>query len=223
MDERRLLLVAGICNSASELLVELEIDEAAGTAAEVAAVDRDVPRLLCCASRPAGGVLLQQHSGSLLLYSAGGVLAPLPPAAGLPSGCPQMAAVPAEGAGTASAAAVGLTPRGQLYWGSRMLAADATSFAVRGRACFEGQVRGGVVGWECVDGAGRWAGGWVWRLLARLQGVEPHVHKLSSLQAHCAALLWAKKQQRNYFVVSFSRCAHEPLPTLCLLPCPTLP
>lgn len=136
MSESRLLLVASISSAASALLVELEIAAAAGRATEVAAVDRDVPGLLCCASCPAGGALLQQHNGSLLLYSPGGQLAPLPPAAGFPTACPLMAAVPAEAAaeGPAAAAALGLSPRGQLFWGARQLAADVTSFAVSGRA-----------------------------------------------------------------------------------------
>lgn len=152
--EGRLLLVVGISSSGSELLVELEVDAAAGTAVEVAAIDSGVPPLLCCTSRPgpAGGVLLQQHSGRLLLYSAGGVLQPLPAAAGFPCGCQQMAATPAaaagleqEGLGPAAPAAFGLNARGQLYWGSRQLAADVTSFVASGRVVW-GQ-RGLLGGW----------------------------------------------------------------------------
>ncbi|KAL4420046.1 hypothetical protein ABPG77_007485 [Micractinium sp. CCAP 211/92] len=133
VSERRLLVVASISSSASALLVELEVDVAASRATEVAAVDRDVPRLLCCASRPAGGALLQQHGGGLLLYSPGGQLARLPPSAGFPTACPHMVAMPAEAAanGPAAAAALGLSPRGQLFWGTRQLASDVTSFALR--------------------------------------------------------------------------------------------
>ena len=137
--DNRLLLVAGIASSASALLVELAVDEAAGTATEVAALDSAVPPVLACAQRhgPHGGVLLQQHSGRLLLYRAGGALQELPPAAGFPCACLHMAATPAaveEAAGhgaLAAPAAFGLSARGQLYWGSRQLAADVTSFAVR--------------------------------------------------------------------------------------------
>ncbi len=134
VSERRLLVVASISSSASALLVELEVDVAASRATEVVAVDRDVPRLLCCASRPAGGALLQQHGGGLLLYSPGGQLARLPPSAGFPTACPHMVAMPAEAAanGPAAAAALGLSPRGQLFWGTRKLASDVTSFAVSG-------------------------------------------------------------------------------------------
>lgn len=136
--EGRLLLVAGIDSSNSELLVELAVDAAAGTAREVAAIDSGVPPVLCCSSRPAPGcgALLQQPSGALLQYTPGGTLATLPAAAGFPSGCQQMAATPpAAAAGEADGAApaaFGLSSRGQLYWGGRQLAADVTSFAVRG-------------------------------------------------------------------------------------------
>ena len=138
VDERRLLVLSGIASSSSGLLVELEIDEAAGTATEVAAVDRHVPPVLCAASRPAGGVLLQLRSGALLLYSAGGGMEALPASAGFSQPCPQMAATPGEAAGgdggaAGGPAAIGLSAGGQLYWGARQLAAGVTSFAVRGR------------------------------------------------------------------------------------------
>ena len=138
VDDTRLLLVVSIGSSDSELLVELAVDATAGSAAEVAALSRGVLPLICCCSRPDGGVLLQQHSGALLLYSAGGLLQPLPAAASFPGGCQQMAALPTAavvpwGAAADPAAAVvafGLNARGQLYWGARQLAADVTSFAV---------------------------------------------------------------------------------------------
>ena len=138
MAEGRLLLVAGIDSSASELLVELAVDAAAGTAREVAAIDSGVPPVLGCCPRPGpgGGALLQQPSGALLLYTPGGTLRTLPTAAGFPCGCQQMAATPpaapADEAGASAPAAFGLSGRGQLYWGGRQLAADVTSFAVRG-------------------------------------------------------------------------------------------
>lgn len=138
--EGRLLLVAGIDSSASQLLVELAVDAVAGIAREVATIDSGVPPVLCCCSRPgpAGGALLQQPSGALLLYTPGGTLRTLPAVAGFPCGCQQMAATPpaaaADEVGTSAPAAFGLSGRGQLYWGSRQLAADVTSFAVR-RAC----------------------------------------------------------------------------------------
>ncbi len=137
--EDRLLLVAGIDNSSSELLVELAVDSAAGMAREVAAMDSGVPPLLACCSRPGpgGGALLQQHSGALLMYTPGGTLRTLPAAAGFPCGCQQMAATPpavVEQADGTAPAAFGLSGRGQLYWGSRQLATDVTSFAVRAAA-----------------------------------------------------------------------------------------
>lgn len=133
--EDRLLLVAGIDSSSSELLVELAIDALAGTAREVAAIDSGVPELLAVCSRPGpgGGALLQEHSGALLLYTPGGTLRTLP-AVGFPCGCQQMAATPpaaAEQADSTGPAAFGLSARGQLYWGGRQLASDVTSFAVR--------------------------------------------------------------------------------------------
>jgi hypothetical protein len=137
VDDIRLLLVVSIGSSDSELLVEVAVDAAAGTAAEVAAISRGVPPLICCCSRPDGGVLLQQHSGTLSLYSAGGLLQPLPAAASFPGACQQMAALPAAAVAPSAAAdpamavvAFGLNARGQLYWGARQLAADVTSFAV---------------------------------------------------------------------------------------------
>lgn len=136
--EARLLLVAGVDSSDSQLLVELAVDAATGSAREVAAIDSGVPPLLGCAPRPgpAGGALLQQQGGRLLRYSPGGPLEELPHAAGFPCACPRMAAVPAEAAdeegpaSVSSAVAFGLSASGQLYLGGRQLAADVTSFAV---------------------------------------------------------------------------------------------
>jgi hypothetical protein len=143
---QRLLLVLSVTGSPSALLVELEIDEAAGTATEVAAISQDVPPLLSCCAVPGdsgadGGVVLQEASGKVLMYLPGGTLQPLPAAAGLPCACPQMAALPAsalQAPGAANGgslregvAVLGLSARGQLYCGARQLAADVTSFAVR--------------------------------------------------------------------------------------------
>ena len=157
--ETRLLLVAGIDNSSSELLVELAVDEAAGTAVEVAAIDSGVPQLLACCSQPggSGGALLQQHSGALLLYTPGGTLRTLPAPAGFPCGCQQMAATPpaaAEQADSGALAAFGLSARGQLYWGSRQLAAEVTSFAVSALVCLAD---------PC---------GWCWAIVCRKQRRE---------------------------------------------------
>lgn len=144
VDAERLLLVVCIGSSSSALLVELAVDGGAGAAREMAAVSSGVPRLLACCSRPppGSGVLLQQHGGTLLAYSAGGLLQPLPAAASFPCGCSQMVAVPAEAAAPAdgapaaksAAAAFGLSSRGQLYLGARQLATGVTSFAVRAPA-----------------------------------------------------------------------------------------
>ncbi|KAL4852847.1 Elongator complex protein 1 [Chlorella vulgaris] len=129
----RLLLAMCIAGSSSELLVEVEVDAEAGTAAEVAAVSFGVPPLLCCCACPGsrGGVLLQLHSGELMLYSPGGQLQPLHSADCFPRGCQQMAALPPALLAAMGSPAVGLNANGQLYWGSRLLASEVTSFAVR--------------------------------------------------------------------------------------------
>lgn len=134
----RLLLAMCIAGSSSELLVEVEVDAEAGTAAEVAAVSFGVPPLLCCCACPGsrGGVLLQLHSGELMLYSLGGQLQPLHSADCFPRGCQQMAALPPASLAATGSPAVGLNANGQLYWGSRLLASEVTSFAVRsGQSC----------------------------------------------------------------------------------------
>jgi hypothetical protein len=140
--EGRLLLAAAVGNSPSALLVELAVDAAAGSATEVAAIDAGVPPLLAVVPCHGGGVLLQAADGELLAYTPGGELTALPRAAGFPTGCPQMAALPPGGGGQGAgqgqqgAPAVGLSPRGELFWGGRQLAADVTSFAVRRRSSF---------------------------------------------------------------------------------------
>jgi hypothetical protein len=78
-------------------------------------------------------VLLQLHSGELMLYSPGGQLQPLHSADCFPRGCQQMAALPPASLAATGSPAVGLNANGQLYWGSRLLASEVTSFAVRNR------------------------------------------------------------------------------------------
>jgi hypothetical protein len=79
-----------------------------------------------------GGALLQLHNGRLLRYEPGGQLVPLPPNAYFPVPCPCMRVLPAGSAVAGAAPAVGVARGGGLFWGTQLVAQDATSVALRG-------------------------------------------------------------------------------------------
>ena len=140
-------------SSSRDVLLELVVGAgSAGSATEVATLPSPAaaPLLLAC-SLPGGGALVQASGGALWRYLAGGRMEAVPLQGCFPVSCPRMAAVPDEPpaasaaadasgapalravlAGAAPGPAIGLATTGQLFWGSRLLASDATSFVLRG-------------------------------------------------------------------------------------------
>lgn len=68
--------------------------------------------------------------------------------------------------------AFGLTARGQLYWGSRLVAADVTSFAVSGPLCLALGLRGVEYGGWGSEGGEEGVGGSV-RACCGADGLQP--------------------------------------------------
>jgi len=106
----------------------------------------------CCAETP--GAVLQIEGGALYVYQPEeGKLVRLPPSTAFPSTCSRMLAIPSTindsnqendsynsnyygqvpslAPGSSSISALGLNLKGELFWGSRQLAAGVTSFTLR--------------------------------------------------------------------------------------------
>ncbi|KAK9808650.1 hypothetical protein WJX72_001296 [[Myrmecia] bisecta] len=88
--------------------------------------------LLRAIPAPASGALLQLEDGCLLAYEPGELLLPFGPAADFLEPCPWLVATPEQALlGPTTPPAVGLTKKGQLFWGGQLLADDCTSVVTR--------------------------------------------------------------------------------------------
>lgn len=145
LDATTLLLLLAVQPGPGSALLQVSVTWSAGTGSCSASVcpgglaplSQEFRFVVADASRPVHAVL-QQGSGKLFLCqrrdgtTAEQQLVALDGTSALPAACCWLAAVPSLAANAAAAAPLlGLTPAGQLFWGSVLVASEVTSFVVR--------------------------------------------------------------------------------------------